>query len=190
MPSYKFKFMFPEDPVDKEFLVEVPEEDVSKFHLSGLLKDMLEELDDVNEIPIMNKTKKATFVKLYEFLDMYKKDPMENITFPIKTKCISELKNLQPSYVKFIQDIDKDNINNLYDLINLADYMDLKPLLDLSMSLLNSICYELASRETFDEQAIRNRLDCHYVPSKEEEEESRRMHPWLYEIPIEDLINN
>lgn len=96
--------------------------------LSGLLKIMIENDSKETEIPIVN-VKERIMRKVIVFMNYYNENPMNNISKPIKSTNMNEL--VSEWYSNFVN-IDENNKNKLYELISAANYLDIKPLLDLT----------------------------------------------------------
>ena len=110
---------------------------VSKKHamLSKLVATMLEgmEQEEVTDVPLPNVTKDI-LSRIMEFMVYYDGSPMSEIEKPLKSANMSD--NISdPWYVKFI-DLPQDVI---MDIILAANYMDIKPLLDLSCAKIASM---------------------------------------------------
>jgi S-phase kinase-associated protein 1 len=101
--------------------------DIAK--MSGLLNTILENYDnDQNiddEIPIMN-VKANILSKVIEFIKYYLEEPMKEIEKPLISSDMSKV--VQQWYADFIK---VDN-QILFELILAANYLDIKPLLDLT----------------------------------------------------------
>jgi S-phase kinase-associated protein 1 len=92
--------------------------------------------DEVREIPLPN-VKDAVLTKVIEYCTRYKEEPMTPITTPLKSSKIEDL--VQPWYADFV----KVEQALLFELVTAANFMDIKPLLDLTclaVSVLIKVC--------------------------------------------------
>ena len=92
--------------------------------LSELLKTILE---DEKENEIYLKIVSSQYLKkVIEFMNYYSSNPFEEIQKPLKSPNLKDF--LSDWYISFL-DIDNDT---LFELISVANYLDIKPLLDLT----------------------------------------------------------
>lgn len=99
---------------------------------SDLIKSMLnDDHEDDDPIPLPNVSSKV-LSSIIAFLHKHSEDPMKEIAKPLTTK-IEDV--VQPWYANFA-DVDNDT---LFDLIQAANYMDIKPLLNLMGAKIASI---------------------------------------------------
>lgn len=89
------------------------------------IDDDAEEDDEVREIPLPN-VKDAVLTKVIEYCTHYKDEPMTPIQTPLKSSKIEEM--VQPWYANFV----KVDQALLFELVTAANFMDIKPLLDLT----------------------------------------------------------
>ena len=89
------------------------------------IDDDAEEDDEVREIPLPN-VKDAVLTKVIEYCTHYKEEPMTPIQTPLKSSKIEDL--VQPWYAEFV----KVEQVLLFELVTAANFMDIKPLLDLT----------------------------------------------------------
>jgi S-phase kinase-associated protein 1 len=117
----------------KEFVVPI-----SVAYLSNLVKETIPETNDdeddenkpegekpMEEVPLPNVATEI-LEKVVAFCTNYKKEEMTPIQTPLKSNKLDDL--VQPWYCAFVK-VDK---NTMFDLVAAANYMDIKPLLDLS----------------------------------------------------------
>jgi S-phase kinase-associated protein 1 len=103
--------------------------------MSELVKTMIDEdLDEeeAQEIPLPN-VKTTILAKVVEFIQHYKTEPMNDIEKPLKSANMAEV--VQEWYSNFVgveQEV-------LFELILAANYMDIKPLLDLTCATVASL---------------------------------------------------
>lgn len=102
--------------------------------MSELVKSMLPEEDEDHqlEIPLPN-VKSAILAKVIEFCKHYTEDPMNEIEKPLKSLTMSE--NVQEWYAHYV-DVEQET---LFEIVLAANYMDVKPLLDLSCATIASM---------------------------------------------------
>ena len=81
--------------------------------------------DDVQEIPLPN-VKSQILTKVIEFCTHYQSEPMNEIEKPLKSANMHDV--VQEWYASFV------NVEQevLFEMILAANYMDIKPLLDLT----------------------------------------------------------
>jgi len=87
--------------------------------------DDAEEDDEIREIPLPN-VRDAVLTKVIEYCTHYKEEPMTPIQTPLKSSKIEDL--VQPWYASFV----KVEQILLFELVTAANFMDIKPLLDLT----------------------------------------------------------
>jgi len=92
--------------------------------LSELFKTILEDQKE-NEI-YLNVVSSQYLTKVIEFMNYYSINPFEEFQKPLKS---SNLKNIVSEWYITFLDIDDDT---LFELISVANYLDIKPLLDLT----------------------------------------------------------
>ena len=100
---------------------------------SFLLKGLLQDYSDDNEIP-MPDIKGDILKKCVEYMTHYKDSEPREIPRPLPSPNLLEVTDEWD--VNFISGIDLDSV---FDVINAANYLDLKPLLDLSCARIASI---------------------------------------------------
>mmetsp|Transcript_12603 Transcript_12603/g.17307 ORF Transcript_12603/g.17307 Transcript_12603/m.17307 type:complete len:180 (+) Transcript_12603:618-1157(+) len=110
--------------------------DVAK--MSVIAGEMInDEEDDDNEaqdIPLPN-VKSAILAKVIEFMQHHKLEPMSEIEKPLKSSNMADV--VQEWYANFVGNgIDQEV---LFELILAANYMDIKPLLDLTCATVASM---------------------------------------------------
>jgi S-phase kinase-associated protein 1 len=104
--------------------------------MSELIKTMIddeqEEDAEAQEIPLPN-VKSAVLTKVIEFCRHYSEDPMNEIEKPLKSANMQEVvQEWFANFVKIEQEL-------LFELILAANYMDIKPLLDLTCATVASM---------------------------------------------------
>ena len=94
--------------------------------LSELVKTTIDDDDDeVQEVPIPN-VKSAVLTKVLEYCTHYQTEEMTPIQTPLKSSKIEDL--VQPWYAGYVQ-VEQ---SLLFELVTAANFMDIKPLLDLT----------------------------------------------------------
>ena len=87
--------------------------------------DGVDDEDEAREIPLPN-VKDSVLSKVIEYCTHYKEEPMTPIQTPLKSSKIEDL--VQPWYTNFV----KVDQALLFELVTAANFMDIKPLLDLT----------------------------------------------------------
>jgi len=103
--------------------------------MSELVKTMIDEEQDdeeAQEIPLPN-VKSSILAKVIEFTQHYKQEPMTEIEKPLKSANMTEV--VQEWYANFAS-LEQEV---LFELILAANYMDIKPLLDLTCARVASL---------------------------------------------------
>lgn len=146
--------------------------DVEAAIMSELVKGMInEDCDDevVAEIPLPN-VKAAILGKVIEFCKHYRTEPMAEIEKPLKSADMAEV--VSEWYVDFV------NVEHevLFELILAANYMDIKPLLELSSAKVASMIKGKTPEEI---RKAFNIVDGDFTP--EEEAKVREENKWCEE---------
>merc|ERR1712157_407534 len=121
--------------------------------------------EDVTEIPLPN-VKATVLAKVIEFCTHHRQEPMTEIEKPLKSAVMSEV--VQKWYADFV------NVEQvlLFELILAANYMDIKPLLDLTCATVAPMIKGKTPEE------IRKRFNIQNDFSPEEEEAVRAENKW------------
>mmetsp|Transcript_3145 Transcript_3145/g.6302 ORF Transcript_3145/g.6302 Transcript_3145/m.6302 type:complete len:161 (+) Transcript_3145:523-1005(+) len=109
--------------------------DVNVAKMSELVKTMIPEDEDdseAQEIPLPN-VKSQILGKVLEFCKHYATEPMNEIEKPLKSANMGEV--VQDWYATYV-DVEQEV---LFELILAANYMDIKPLLDLTCATVASM---------------------------------------------------
>mmetsp|Transcript_12837 Transcript_12837/g.24497 ORF Transcript_12837/g.24497 Transcript_12837/m.24497 type:complete len:163 (-) Transcript_12837:93-581(-) len=124
--------------------------------------------DDVTEIPLPN-VKAAVLKKVIEFCQHHRNEPMTEIEKPLKSAQMAEV--VQKWYADFV------NVEQvlLFELILAANYMDIKPLLDLTCATVASMIKGKTPEE------IRKTFNIANDFSPEEEAQVREENKWCEE---------
>lgn len=148
----------------------------SAASLSVLVREMLgdEEGDDVGEeqpelIPLPNVSGKV-LAKVITFLEHHRTDPMVKIEKPLKSSKMEEV--VGEWYANYCDIPMESEQELLYDVIRAANYMDIKPLLDLMCAKVASMIKGRTPEELRQTFNITN----DFTP--EEEKEVREANSW------------
>eukprot|EP01039_Chlorochromonas_danica_P003851 gene3851-4208_t len=139
--------------------------------MSELAKTMIDEDQDdeeAQEIPLPN-VKSSILAKVIEFAHHYRQEPMNEIEKPLKSAQMSEV--VQEWYANFVS-IDQEI---LFELILAANYMDIKPLLDLTCATVASLIKGKSPEE------IRKQFNIVNDFTPEEEAQVREENKWCEE---------
>jgi S-phase kinase-associated protein 1 len=128
--------------------------------------DAEDDEDEVREIPLPN-VKDSVLSKVIEYCTHYKEEPMTSIQTPLKSSKIEEL--VQPWYAKFVQ-VDQ---SLLFELVTAANFMDIKPLLDLTCLAVSVL---IKGKQASELRAIFN-ISNDFTP--EEEAQVREENKWV-----------
>mmetsp|Transcript_12479 Transcript_12479/g.25921 ORF Transcript_12479/g.25921 Transcript_12479/m.25921 type:complete len:166 (-) Transcript_12479:423-920(-) len=138
--------------------------------MSELIKTMMDDEDDeaVTEVPLPNVQAKV-LAKVVEFCRHHQKEPMTEIEKPLKSAVMAEV--VQKWYADFV------NIDQtlLFELILAANYMDIRPLLDLTCAAVASMIKGKTPEE------IRKQFNIVNDFSPEEEAQVREENKWCEE---------
>lgn len=124
--------------------------------------------EDVQEIPLPN-VKASVLQKVIDFCTHYKEDPMNEIEKPLRSSVMNEV--VQQWYADFVS---VEQVM-LFELILAANYMDIKPLLDLSCATVASMIKGKTPQEIRETFNITNDF------SPEEEAQVREENRWCEE---------
>lgn len=138
--------------------------------MSELVKTMIDDEgdEDVQEIPLPN-VKASVLQKVIDFCTHYKEDPMNEIEKPLRSSVMNEV--VQQWYADFVS---VEQVM-LFELILAANYMDIKPLLDLSCATVASMIKGKTPQEIRETFNITNDF------SPEEEAQVREENRWCEE---------
>jgi len=100
---------------------------------SNLLKGLIQDYSEDSEIP-MHEVKGDVLKKVVEYLNHWSNGEPKEIPRPLPSNNLKEATDEWDA--EFIESIDIDTV---FDIINTANYMDIKPLLDLSCAKVASI---------------------------------------------------
>ena len=130
------------------------------------IDDDADDDDEVREIPLPN-VKDAVLAKVIEFCTHYKEEPMNTIQTPLKSSKIEDLVQAwYAEYVKVEQDL-------LFELVTAANFMDIKPLLDLTCL---AVAVLIKGKQASELRAMFN-ISNEFTP--EEEAQVREENRWV-----------
>ena len=135
---------------------------------SVLIKSMIDDSSADESIPLPN-VKKAILDKVIEFCNYIKDNPPPEIEKPLKTANMSEI--VAPWFVKFV-DLEKEV---LFETILAANFLDIKPLLELSCAKVASLIKGKSIPE------IRSYFDIENDFTPEEEQQIMEENKWAEE---------
>ena len=138
--------------------------------MSELVKSMIDEEadEDVSEIPLPN-VKATVLAKVIEFCKHHKGEPMTEIEKPLKSQNMADV--VQKWYADYV---DVEQVV-LFELILAANYMDIKPLLDLTCATVASMIKGKTPED------IRTTFNITNDFSPEEETQVREENKWCEE---------
>eukprot|EP00547_Thalassionema_nitzschioides_P000358 CAMPEP_0194199408 /NCGR_PEP_ID=MMETSP0156-20130528/438_1 /TAXON_ID=33649 /ORGANISM="Thalassionema nitzschioides, Strain L26-B" /LENGTH=169 /DNA_ID=CAMNT_0038924297 /DNA_START=74 /DNA_END=583 /DNA_ORIENTATION=- len=144
-------------------------EDVAQ--MSELVKSLMEDNDteeETAEIPLRN-VKATVLQKVIEFCQHHGEEPMTEIEKPLRSQKMADV--VQEWYANYV---DVEQVV-LFELILAANYMDIKPLLDLACATVASMIKDKTPEE------IRTRFNITNDFSPEEEAKVREENKWCEE---------
>ena len=115
------------------------------------------------------KVTAAVMTKIIEFCEHYQTEEMTAIVTPLQSTNIKDM--VQPFYAEYT------NLEQtmLFELITAANYMDIKPLMDLTCLI---VALMIKGKSTEEMRVIFN-IENDLTP--EEEAQAREEHSWIYE---------
>lgn len=152
--------------------LELTSSDKQKFELnakagekSGLLKNLIADYEENKDIPLPD-IKAEILKKIVEYLNHYKDIEPKEIPKPLPTPNLGEF--VDEWDITFINGIELEKV---FDLINAANYMDIKPLLDLSCAKIAS----LMKGKTAEEIRAMFNIECDLSPEELKEYEEYQL---------------
>jgi S-phase kinase-associated protein 1 len=130
------------------------------------IDDDVDDEDEVREIPLPN-VKDAVLQKVIEYCTHYKEEVMTTIQTPLKSSKIEDM--VQPWYASFVQ-VEQ---NLLFELVTAANFMDIKPLLDLTCL---AVAVLIKGKQAGELRAMFN-ISNEFTP--EEEAQVREENKWI-----------
>ena len=140
--------------------------------MSELIKSMLQDDDDDNEIPEipLQEVSKEILEKVIEFTVKHMDDPMKEIPKPIPT---NDMKELVGEWDANFIDLEQET---LFKVILAANFLDIQPLLDLGIAKVASM---IKGKEVDQVKKIFN-INEDITP--EEEKKVRDENPWIFDV--------
>jgi S-phase kinase-associated protein 1 len=135
--------------------------------LSDIVATTLEEGDNVVHVPRVGSD---CLRKVIEFLEHHHEEALNEIPTPLGGTSLREIVH-QVWYQEFVEREDREM---LFELVTAANYMVIKPLLDLTCL---KVTFDLTGKNAEEIRVILNlpRL------TSQEEEKARQEHKWLFE---------
>jgi len=133
--------------------------------MSELVKTMWEGDKNEQEIPLQN-VKKDILKKVIEYMEFHHKNPPKEIEKPLKS---GNMREVVSDWDAHFVEVDQET---LFDLILSANYMDIKPLLDLTCAKVASMIKGKSPEE------IRRRFNIVNDFTPDEEEAVRAENKW------------
>jgi len=121
---------------------------------STLLKELFEGFSENMEDTLIPQTTGETLKMVAEYLDYYADKEPKQIPKPLPSEKLEEVTDEWD--IKYINSIELDNV---FDLINAANYFSIKPLLELSCAKIASEMYGKTADEIREKFNIENDLD-------------------------------
>jgi len=101
-----------------------------------MLNAMCEDSQVTEKVPLLNVSTEE-LRKIIEFCSHYHKEPMTPIHAPFESDNIEDL--VQCWYAEFVTKVTKSSQEELFRLVAAANYLDIKPLLDLTVVAVASL---------------------------------------------------
>ena len=136
--------------------------------LSELLKPFIAEGSGDEPVPVPDVSSKV-IKYIIQFMESYVADPMKDIEKPLKSTVMKEV--VQEWYAEFVEGADKD----MFELILGANFMDIKPLLELTCA------YTASKIKGKSPEEIRKIFDVTNDFTPEEEAQIREENKWCEE---------
>lgn len=143
---------------------------VDAASLASLVSDAFSDGDEDIEMVDVLRVNSDTLEQVVSFLVHYKEEAMEEIPTPLNGTSFDEIV-AQEWFREFVSTKEREQI---FDLLTAANYMGIKPLLDLTCL---KVTFELTGKSA-DE--IRDILNLPTL-SPEEEATARQEHKWIFE---------
>ncbi|CAI2379979.1 unnamed protein product [Moneuplotes crassus] len=145
------------------------EVDIEIITMSVLVKSMIDDSGTEEVIPLPD-VEKSVFEKVLEFCLHYKEEPLQEIEKPLKTNNIKDV--VSQWYGEFVS----VEIEQLYEIILAANYLDIKPLLEVSCAAVAAMMKGKSIEEVRELFNIENDF------TKEEEEQILEENKWAEEV--------
>jgi S-phase kinase-associated protein 1 len=142
---------------------------------SGFIMNLLDATPNDGSTAIeLQRVEEATLEKVVEFLIHHMEDPMIEIPTPLDGSTFDEIVT-QEWYRRFMKELENPMV---FDLLTAANYMQIKPLLELACL---KVTFELTGKNA---EEIRDILNLPML-TPEEEATARQEHRWIFESPGE-----
>ena len=129
-----------------------------------------EDNDEISDVPLPNVTAQV-LEKVIEYCKHYQEEPMTPIQTPLKSSKLEDL--VQQWYADYV----KLSKNMLFDLVAAANFMDIKPLLDLTCLAVSILIKGKSAAELREMFNISSEL------TPEEEAQIQRENEWVENAP-------
>lgn len=146
---------------------------VRAAQLSELVRNSLDDDGDDDTDPVIDllgRVSTDTLEKTVEFMKHYDEERMNDIPTPLGGSSFNEIVE-QEWYRNFVVNMDRDM---LFDVLTAANYMGIKPLLDLACL---KVTFELSGKSADEIREILNLPEL----TPEEEANARNEHRWIFE---------
>ena len=131
-------------------------------------EDMEQEEPKAVEVPLPNVSTNA-LRKIVEFCELQLEEPMKELERPLKSDKMADI--VQAPFAKFVE----MDLDLLFEVVLAANYMDMKPLLDLTCA---SVAAMMKDKSVEDIRKAFN-VTADFTP--EEEERIKKDNKWLEE---------
>jgi S-phase kinase-associated protein 1 len=165
-----------EDALDDEDMVILRSKDGREYQLSAaaanlsdFVKEAFSDGDGTVEVDVL-RVHSDTLGEVVKFLNHYQKEAMNEIPTPLNGNSFLEIVT-QVWYRNFVADKTRVQI---FDMLTAANYMGIKPLLDLSCL---KVAFELTGKSAEEIREILNLP----IMTPEQEAEARQEHKWIFE---------
>lgn len=156
---------------------EVPRNVAAMSHLITGILDEEDPDDEAPEIPLPNVSGEV-LTKVIEFCQHNQVEEMTPIQTPLKSNKLEDL--VQPWYANFVK-VDK---NMLFDLVAAANYLDIRPLLDLTCLAVSILIKGKSAVE------LRQMFNISEDYTAEEQAQIQRENQWAEQPPSNNQNNN
>lgn len=140
--------------------------------LSEFVRTIQEATPDGSTAIDLARVDEPTLEKVVEFLLHHMDEPMNEIPTPLGGNSLAEIVE-QEWYRDFISGLERPMV---FDLLTAANYMGIKPLLDLACL---SVTFELSGKNADEIRDILNLPEL----TPDEEQTAREEHRWIFENP-------
>lgn len=142
---------------------------VAAANLSDLVNDSMTDDDMEGPVDVL-RVNSDTLDQVVKFLTHFQEEPMTEIPTPLNGTSFNEIVQ-QEWYKSFLEHSEREQV---FDLLTAANYMGIKPLLDLTCL---KVTFELTGKSAEEIRTILNLPEL----SPEEEAKARQEHRWIFE---------